>query len=330
MFKTFLRITFLIVSFFSFKIKNHTKTCCDFYSFGNKNISQGIKLTTNGLKFYSNEEIFLFTWPFDEEKIYVVYGNIKPEEKHFVYGEVFWVQTIILKKTELEKFKKSLQYHIKQCYNNSPQREAVNTYYMNCDKNCKMKIYEENFVNNYFNEIKLEDAREYVRKRFFYSYPEKNIYKHKSKNTWDDFFKIIQWKFLDKKGKQIFSETDNKQYTYLYLLTTESILELGFNFENKILFLLEYDIINYYKHKLIYDQFNNIYEKNKQKFSTNKVHFDKILFEIPSKYLADNQKKGNIFFDKNDKKINQLWEDIVKTYNNENYNPEFYKNWKLL
>ena len=106
MFKTFLRITFLILYFFSFKIKNHTKTCCDFYSFGNKNISQGIELTTNGLKFYSNEEIFLFTWPFDEEKIYVVYGNIKPEEKHFVYGEVFWVQTIILKKTDLENFKK--------------------------------------------------------------------------------------------------------------------------------------------------------------------------------------------------------------------------------
>ena len=120
------------------------------------------------------------------------------------------------------------------------------------------------------------------------------------------------------------------RYFYLYLLTNESILELGFNFENKILFLLEYDIINYYKHKLIYDKFNNIYEKNKQKFSTNTVPFDKILFEIPSKYLADNQKKGNIFFNKNDKEIHQLWEDIVKTYNNENYNPEFYKNWELL
>ena len=330
MFKTFLRITFLIVSFFSFKIKNHTKTCCDFYSFGNKNIFQEIELTTNGLKFYSNEEIFLFTWPFDEEKIYVVYGNIKPEENHFVYGKVFWVQTIILEKTDLEDFKKSLQFHIEQCHNNSPQREAVNTYYKNCNENCKMKIYEENFVNNYFNEIKLEEARKYVKKGFFYSYHEKNIYKHKRKTTWDDFFKIIQWKFLDKKGKQIFSETDNKQYTYLYLLTNESILELGFNFENKILFLLEYDIINYYKHKLIYDQFNNIYKKNKQKFSTNKVPFDKILFEIPSKYLADNQKEGNIFFNKNDKKINQLWEDIVKTYNNENYNPKFYKNWELL
>ena len=330
MFKTFLRITFLIVSFFSFKIKNHTKTCCDFYIFGNKNIFQEIELTTNGLKFYGNEKIFLFTWPFDEKRIYVVYGNIKPEENHFIYGKVFWVQTIILEKTDLEDFRKSLQFHIKQCHNNSPQRETVNIYYMNCDENCKMKIYEENFVNNYFNEIKLEDAREHVKKKFFQSCPEKNIYKHKRKKKWEDFFKVIQGKFLDKKGKQIFSETDNKQYTYLYLLTNENILELGFNFENKILFLLEYDIINYYKHKLIYDKFNNIYKKNKQKFSTNKVPFDKILFEIPSKYLADNQKKGNIFFDKNDKKINQLWEDILKTYNNENYNPEFYKNWELL
>lgn len=330
MFKTFLRITFLILSFFSFKIKNHTKTCCDFYSFGNKYIFQEIELTTNGLKFYGNEKIFLFTWPFDEEKIYVVYGNIKPEENHFIYGKVFWVQTIILEKTDLEDFKKSLQFHIKQCHNNSPQREAVNTYYKNCNENCKMKIYEENFVNNYFNEIKLEDAREHVKKKFFQSCPEKGIYKHKRKETWYDFFKIIQGKFLDEKGKQIFSETDNKQYTYLYLLTNENILELGFNFENKILFLLEYDIINYYKHKIIYEKFNNIYKKNKQKFSTNKVPFDKILFEIPSKYLADNQKEGNIFFNKNDKKINQLWEDIVKTYNNENYNPKFYKNWKLL
>ena len=284
MFKTFLRITFLIVSFFSFKIKNHTKTCCDFYSFGNKNISQEIELTPNVLKFYSNEEIFLFTWPFDEEKIYVVYGNIKPEEKHFVYGED----------------------------NNSPQREAVNTYYKNCNENCKMREYEDSFIKNNFFKIKLEEARKYVREGFFYSDPEKNIYKHKRKETWDDFFKIIQGKFLDEKGKQIFSETDNKQYTYLYLLTNKRILELGFKIEDKILFLLEYDIINYYKHKLIYDQFNNIYKKNKQKFSTNTVTFDKILFEIPSKYLADNQKKRNIFFDKNDKKINQLWEDICK------------------
>ena len=327
----FISLVFILSFVYEIKVfaDYHEYCCCLFDKFFQKN---NVVNLTKELDFYSDKNIFLFTGEIetDQNKIYVIYGNINPEKNHYVFGKVFWAQTIIIDKKELEEFKISLKKHIEECWKHNTDRNVVNTQYDKCKNGCRMKEYEAKFLKNKFFNVSSEKKCEYIKKTFFPIYKKggKVIYKHKRKESWEDFFKIIKNKFLNEKGEQIFSENENKKYTYLYLLTDKRILELGYNIAKKNLFLIEYDSFSYYNHAKIFFWFLENIKKTNIKL---KIDSNKIIWEIPTKYWIDNN-LWNISEKINDNFILQLWKDILACYMNENHNYEqnFYEKEDLL
>ena len=197
-----------------------------------------------------------------------------------------------------------------------------------------MQEFEDYFLNKH--KINADYARGIFENNFF------NKGRHKRKNSFIDFFSVIANNFykISKNGKQkeiIYSENNNTEYTYLYLLTNEYMYELGFNIKKEILFLMHINLINNYKHFHIYDKYSSFLSNiiNDEKlFTENTIENNfESLFDIIWQYDLKNDK--TTINDKNMNNFEKIFsEDILKFYKNGHNNfdnlSKFYKNVKLL
>lgn len=227
-----------------------------------------------------NVVLYYYSTPDEKDYVNVVY-HTKDPDNHYVYGEVFWYQTISIKKPYFQEFAKAFNYHIAECRCNRPsERESVNiSEYGFCKRDCKMFYFEQQFLHNgmkrYGSSDLLKKGQDTILKIFF------NAGRHARKTSWEDFFSVIGNKFLDLSGKQIFSEGKNvnPKFTYLYLLTNRFMYELGYNIGNRSLFLMRTDLMVLALHRNIKSGFLN---DNNNKYS----------FEMPSDMIFDSQKES--------------------------------------
>ena len=262
----------------------------------------------------------------------IIYCKNKLYSDH-VYNNVLWWQSTIIKSTKLKEFIECLKLHLNKCHKNSDSRVSICAIFKYCKNDCKMQEFEDYFLNKH--KINADYARRIFKNNFF------NKGRHKRKNSFIDFFSVIADNFykISKNGKQkeiIYSENNNTEYTYLYLLTKEYMYELGFNIKEKILFLMHINLINNYKHFHIYDKYssslNNIINDEKLFTENNIKNNFESLFDIIWQYDLKNDK--TTINDKNMNNFEKIFsEDILKFYKNGHNNfdnlSKFYKNVKL-
>ena len=193
------------------------------------------------------DNVVLSYYPGKDGYINVLY-HTKNTDNHEVYKVTFWYQTISIKQAELNTFAQSFNSHIRECCCCCPKRESVNiSRYGFCTQDCKMSSFESKFLREgmerYGRDTLLKAGMKRIKKTFFNK--DCNIDRHRRQTKWEDFFSVIGAKFLDSSGEQIYSEEFNPdhQFTYLYLLTDRFMYELGYNLNNKSLFLLRVDLM---------------------------------------------------------------------------------------
>ena len=217
-----------------------------------ENKSSDKKLCNNSIFIYKNEILILLYKIRDDGDYDVIYTKNKLFNNH-VYKNVLWWQSMIIKKGDLENFINCLIFHFNNCCKGYDLRDYSKAIFKDCYSNCKMKEYDDYFLQK--TNVNVEFARKEFKESFF------NNNRHTRKNNFKDFFMVIANRFLkypcvggSNKEEIIFSEKDNRKFTYLYLLTDKYMYELGFNIESKVLFLMHIDLVNNYKHFNNYSQ----------------------------------------------------------------------------
>lgn len=228
-----------------------------------------------------NVVLHYYSTPGEDGFFNVVY-HTKDPENHYVYGEVFWYQTISIAKSDLDSFCQCFSRHISGCCYDSPsERASVNICHYNssCKRDCQMFSFEYQFLHKGIlgcssSDDLLEMGRKIMEKTFF------NDGRHAREKKWEDFFSVIRNRFLDLSGNQIYSEGKdvNPDFTYLYLLTNRFMYELGYNLGNKSLFLMRIDLMVLALHCKIGSGF---LDNNNDKYS----------FEMPFDMIFDSQKE---------------------------------------
>ena len=280
-----------------------------------KTFNENIKSVNDNLNLIKDKDFILIYKKRKDGDYDIIYCKNKLYSDH-VYKNVLWWQSTIIKSTKLKEFIECLKLHLNKCHKNSDSRVSICAIFKYCRNDCKMQEFEDYFLNKH--KINADYARGIFENNFF------NKGRHKRKNNFIDFFNVIANNFykISKNGKQkeiIYSENNNTEYTYLYLLTKEYMYELGFNIKKEILFLMHINLINNYKHFHIYDKYSSFLSNiiNDEKlFTENTIENNfESLFDIIWQYDLKNDK--TTINDKNMNNFEKIFsEDILKFYKN--------------
>ena len=283
-----------------------------------ENKSSDKKLSNNSIFIYKNKILILLYKIRDDGDYDVIYTRNKLFNDH-VYKNVLWWQSMIIKKGDLENFISCLIFHFNNCCKGYSLRNYSSAIFKDCCSNCKMKEYDDYFLQ------KTNVNVEFARKEFEESFFSNN--RHARKTNFKDFFMVIANRFLkyscvgeSNKEEIIFSEKNNRKFTYLYLLTDKYMYELGFNIESKVLFLMHIDLVNNYKHfnnYCIFHQISECLQVNSRYFGFNVSieHLYESLFDVIWQYDLKNDEQ-QIYDNEMNEFEKAFSEDILKIYKN--------------
>jgi hypothetical protein len=214
----------------------------------------------------TEKNVIYITNELDKDYIAILY-RLKGDYSDNVYKDTHWWQSSIIKKEELEDFLSNLEIFSKQYIENNDHRVfAYSIFKGKSNASSKLKEYENKFLNSKFVKyIDKKKAIEDFKSSFF------NNNRHTRRKTWQSFFEVINRNFKKENSDEyFFSEGDNDSYTYLYILTENNMYELGFQIENKTLFLIRISLQQDAKHFFVYSQY---FDKNIYSFTEKKDNF---------------------------------------------------------